>query len=102
MSSPEVTILLLAERKPIQMRTPEEALDHDTSSRSISKQARDLVTSLVQALIRIAPPVSEQQHVPGAHQLDTSQQLGEVRHAVHQNPDIVARRPRQTVAPPVI
>jgi hypothetical protein len=56
-----------------------------------------LVTRLVQSLIWITSPVSEQQQVPSSHRSDAPQQLGEIWHAVYQNRDMVAGRPGEAI-----
>jgi hypothetical protein len=55
----EMAILLLAQRKLVQMRTPQQPLDHNTPSSRVGEHSRHPMASLVQPLIRIAPPVGE-------------------------------------------
>ena len=55
----EMAILLLAERKLVQVRTPQQPLDHHPPSSGVGEHSRHPVASLVQSLIRIAPPVGE-------------------------------------------
>ena len=98
----EVAILLLAERKLVQVRMPQQPLDHYSPRGRVGEHSRHRVASLVQPLIRISAPIREQQQISRAHQLDASQQVSEIGHAVYQNRDIVAGRPGHAIAITVI
>jgi hypothetical protein len=60
------------------VRPPQQPLDNDSASGRVGEHSRYSVAGFVQSLIRIASPVGEQQQIPGSHQPDAPQQLGEI------------------------
>jgi len=94
--SSEMPVLLFAEREPVEVRAPHQALDHHSSPRRVREDPRDLGSRAVQELVGISAPIGEQQQVAGPEGLHASKQFSEVLLAVNQRRDLVVDRERPT------
>jgi hypothetical protein len=89
----EVTVLLLAERESIQMRSPDKSSDDDSAPGGLTEHRRDIGIRAGKSLIWIASPVREQQQIARRHRSDAAQQLRKIAGAMNQRIDLIAGRP---------
>ena len=93
----EMPVLLLAEREPVQVRAPHQALDHHSPPCRVGEDPRDLGARAVQELVGIAAPIGEHQQVAGPQRPHAAEQLSEVRLAMDQRGDVIADGERRAV-----
>lgn len=94
----EMPILFPAECETVQVGAPDETLDQHPAGGRLAQHVRNRTALIIQRLIRVTPPVGEQQQVTGPHQPHAPEELGEVRRPVHENANLVAHCPGQTVS----
>ena len=80
----EIAVFLQAVPEPVQVRAPEQAADDHAAAGRVGQHPRHLRARAVEPLIRVAPPVGEQQQVAWSHGADAAKQFGEVRGTVQQ------------------
>jgi hypothetical protein len=98
----EMLVLLLAVLKLVQMRPPHQPLDDGASFGSAAEQLGDRRPIFAHLLVRVTPPVREEQVVAGTQRLDLCDEVAEVRRAVDQRLGPIAlapgRHPRHGIA----
>ena len=89
----EVSVLLLAVGELVQMRPPHQTLDDDTAFGGAAEQFTDGRAVVAHLLVRVAPPVREEQVVARAQRFHFGDETIEVRRAVDQRLRPVALAP---------
>jgi hypothetical protein len=99
----EVPVLLGAETEPVQVRPPEQPLDHHTSAGGLGQDGPYFGIGIVaQPLVGIAAPVREVQPITRSQSSNRFQQPLKVGCPMHQRFDPVARAPGRTVCTPSV
>jgi hypothetical protein len=94
----QVAILGRTERELVQMRAPDQTVDHHPSGSSCAQRSGYRRAAVGEHLIRITAPVGEEEHVTVGQACYTPEQGVEVRKPVHQRRHKVAFRPGVTSA----